>query len=137
MPMLHARNDGPIEIYWEAKGHGDPVVLVGGLTSTVETWGRQVPALAAHHRVVTADNRGSGRTRAPAAAARDASSPPARQASATSLPRAAMPAAVRSAWFCPPRHVAAVSTCRTGRLIRASSGPARGAWRAWRRCSGC
>src|SRR5262245_47245511 len=66
MPMLHAQNEGPIEIYWEATGRGDPVVLVGGLTSTVETWGRQVPALAAHHRVVTADNRGSGRTRAPA-----------------------------------------------------------------------
>ncbi len=65
MGILRGSGDGAIELYWEEAGRGDPVVLVGGLTSTVETWGRQVPALAARHRVVTFDNRGSGRTRVP------------------------------------------------------------------------
>jgi pimeloyl-ACP methyl ester carboxylesterase len=63
MPLLRAENQGPIEIYYEEAGAGTPVVLIGGLTSTVEVWGRQVPALATRHRVVTPDNRGSGRTR--------------------------------------------------------------------------
>lgn len=66
MPTLGARNEGVIEIHYEESGPaggGEAVVLVGGLTSTVETWGLQVPALADRYRVVTFDNRGSGRTR--------------------------------------------------------------------------
>ena len=54
-----------IEIYYEEQGDGEPVVLIGGLTSTVETWGLQRSALAARYRVVLPDNRGSGRTRVP------------------------------------------------------------------------
>jgi pimeloyl-ACP methyl ester carboxylesterase len=63
MPYLRAQNAGPIEIWYEEAGEGSPVVLIGGLTSTAPVWGRQVPALAARHRVVTPENRGSGRTR--------------------------------------------------------------------------
>jgi pimeloyl-ACP methyl ester carboxylesterase len=63
--MLHAENAGKIAIHWESEGTGDPVVLVGGLTSTVETWALQVAGLATRHRVVTFDNRGSGRTAVP------------------------------------------------------------------------
>ncbi len=65
MPVLKANNAGPIEIYWQKSGQGEPVVLVGGLTSTIEVWGRQIPALAANHCVIAFDNRGSGRTRIP------------------------------------------------------------------------
>lgn len=65
MPRLQGNHARPIEIHWEKSGQGEPVVLVGGLTSTVETWGRQTPALSAHYCVITFDNRGSGRTRAP------------------------------------------------------------------------
>ena len=63
MPLLQANNAGPIEIYFEKSGHGEPVVLVGGLTSTVEVWRRQTPVLAERHCVIAFDNRGSGRTR--------------------------------------------------------------------------
>ncbi|HBZ70031.1 MAG TPA: alpha/beta hydrolase, partial [Deltaproteobacteria bacterium] len=65
MPVLKANNAGPIEIYWQKSGQGEPVVLVGGLTSTIEVWGRQTSALAANHCVIAFDNRGSGRTRIP------------------------------------------------------------------------
>jgi pimeloyl-ACP methyl ester carboxylesterase len=63
MPTVNADNAGPIEIYYEERGAGEPVILIGGLTSTLEVWGRQVPELAPSHRVITPDNRGSGRTR--------------------------------------------------------------------------
>lgn len=67
MPTLRAENDGAIEIHYEEWGPGagaaETVVLVGGLTSTVETWGQQVPALSPSYRVIAFDNRGSGRTR--------------------------------------------------------------------------
>jgi pimeloyl-ACP methyl ester carboxylesterase len=70
VPTLRAENAGAIEIHYEesgpAAGAAEAVVLVGGLTSTVETWGLQVPALAERYRVITFDNRGSGRTRVPA-----------------------------------------------------------------------
>lgn len=64
MPYLPvpARN---IEIYYEEAGSGDPVVLIGGFTSTIETWALQAPHLAGHFRVIAPDNRGSGRTRVP------------------------------------------------------------------------
>ena len=65
MPFVRGENAGPIEIYYEEAGDGAPVVLIGGLTSTVEIWVQQVPALSQHHRVIGPDNRGSGRTRIP------------------------------------------------------------------------
>ncbi len=65
MPYLQTDSQGPIEIYYEVEGSGPPVMLIGGLTSTVETWGRQRAALAARHQVILPDNRGSGRTRVP------------------------------------------------------------------------
>ncbi|HVR29497.1 MAG TPA: alpha/beta fold hydrolase [Thermoanaerobaculia bacterium] len=54
---------GRIHIYFEDHGSGDPVVLIGGLSSTVETWGRLAELLAERYRVIRPDNRGSGRTR--------------------------------------------------------------------------
>ena len=63
MPYAHVDHDGEIEIYYEDQGSGEPLVLIGGFTSTVEVWAPQVPALTAHYRVIRPDNRGSGRTR--------------------------------------------------------------------------
>lgn len=60
MPYVNTES---IDIYYEEEGGGDPVVLIGGLTSTVETWGLQRRALAERYRVILPDNRGSGRTR--------------------------------------------------------------------------
>ena len=62
MPVLQGNNSGPIEIYWQKRGQGDPVVLVGGLTSTLEVWGHQTSALSSQYCVISFDNRGSGRT---------------------------------------------------------------------------
>jgi pimeloyl-ACP methyl ester carboxylesterase len=66
MPVLQADNGGPIEIFWQKSGHGEPVVLVGGLTSTLEVWRPQTSVLSARYCVISFDNRGSGRTRVPA-----------------------------------------------------------------------
>jgi 3-oxoadipate enol-lactonase len=63
MPSVKVDNGGSIEIYYEERGEGDPLVLVGGITSSADVWGLMVPTLAERHRVVTPDNRGSGRTR--------------------------------------------------------------------------
>ncbi|MBW2270589.1 MAG: alpha/beta hydrolase [Deltaproteobacteria bacterium] len=65
MPYLKAENRGAIEIYYEEQGSGEPVILIGGLTSTIEIWGLTAPVLAERYRVITPDNRGSGRTRLP------------------------------------------------------------------------
>ncbi|MEE9240374.1 MAG: alpha/beta hydrolase, partial [bacterium] len=63
MPTLAAENRGKIEIYYEEEGSGEPLVLIGGFTATVEVWGRLRPLLAEKFRVIMPDNRGSGRTK--------------------------------------------------------------------------
>jgi 3-oxoadipate enol-lactonase len=62
MPIVRVENEGPIEIHYEEVGSGDPLVLVGGLTSSWEVWGLMTPELEKHLRVITADNRGTGET---------------------------------------------------------------------------
>ena len=52
-----------LDMYYEMAGSGEPVVLIGGFTSTVSTWRLQVPVLSEHYCVITPENRGSGRTR--------------------------------------------------------------------------
>jgi pimeloyl-ACP methyl ester carboxylesterase len=51
-------------IYWEERGAGDPILLVMGLSFTLEMWYRVAPFLAAEHRVILMDNRGVGRSSA-------------------------------------------------------------------------
>jgi pimeloyl-ACP methyl ester carboxylesterase len=51
--------------YYETAGSGDPLILVMGLGGDMQAWALQVPALAKHFRVITFDNRGSGRTSSP------------------------------------------------------------------------
>ena len=55
--------DRDIEIYYEDHGGGEPVVLIGGVTSTIATWCCQIGPLSEQFRVITPDNRGSGQTR--------------------------------------------------------------------------
>ena len=52
----------PAGIAWYDEGSGDPVLLVMGLAYPAASWFRQVPVLAAAHRVLTLDNRGCGGT---------------------------------------------------------------------------
>lgn len=63
MPTLPADSRGKIEIYYEEEGGGDPFVMIGGFTATVEVWGKLRPLLAGKLRLIMPDNRGSGRTR--------------------------------------------------------------------------
>jgi pimeloyl-ACP methyl ester carboxylesterase len=61
-----ARPDGA-EIAWydegpHLQGRGTPVLLIMGLAYPAAAWFRQVPALAARHRVLRVDNRGTGET---------------------------------------------------------------------------
>lgn len=62
MPYLESRRAGESRIYYTEEGEGQTVILIGGLSSTVETWGRLAELLAEHYRVIRPDNRGSGRT---------------------------------------------------------------------------
>jgi pimeloyl-ACP methyl ester carboxylesterase len=58
---------GGTEIYWEAAGSGDPLLLVTGLGMPATGWWRTVPVLAKGFRVIMFDNRGSGRSGRPPA----------------------------------------------------------------------
>jgi pimeloyl-ACP methyl ester carboxylesterase len=54
-------NGAPIELYYEDRGSGRPVVLVHGWPLSGRSWENQVPALVeAGYRVITYDRRGFG-----------------------------------------------------------------------------
>ncbi len=65
MATLHGENGGSIEIHYVEYGSGDPLVLIGGITSVLQIWDLMVPSLAKNYRVITPDNRGSGSTQVP------------------------------------------------------------------------
>jgi len=54
-----------IEVWWQEQGSGDPVLLINGLSSPSGTWFRLAGRLAPRFRVLTFDNRGTGRTGVP------------------------------------------------------------------------
>lgn len=62
--MPYAINEGAT-LYWEEHGAGPPVVLIMGLSFTLEMWFRVLPALASSYRVILFDNRGMGRSNVP------------------------------------------------------------------------
>ena len=59
MPFID--RDGT-KIHWEAQGEGTAVLLVMGHRYSSAMWYPILPALAAKHRVVTLDNRGTGQS---------------------------------------------------------------------------
>ncbi|MDQ1567116.1 MAG: hypothetical protein QOF96_1996, partial [Actinomycetota bacterium] len=59
MPV--ARN-GSVELYWESTGHGPPVLLIAGQGMTMDGWWSTIPVLARSFRVITFDNRDTGRS---------------------------------------------------------------------------
>jgi pimeloyl-ACP methyl ester carboxylesterase len=63
MPYVEGARAGAVRTWYEEQGAGEPVVLVGGLSSTIETWGRLADLLGERYRVIRPDNRGSGRTK--------------------------------------------------------------------------
>ena len=54
-----------LNLYYEEAGSGPPLLLIAGLSGTTLGWAMLLPALAAHFRVITFDNRGAGRSSAP------------------------------------------------------------------------
>lgn len=62
MPVARVRD---LDVYYEAHGGGEPLLLIHGLGSSTEDWEPQVPAFARHFRVITYDVRGHGRTAKP------------------------------------------------------------------------
>ncbi len=54
-----------INIYYEARGEGEPLLLIMGLGGGSSMWWHQVEAFSEEHRVVTFDYRGVGRSDKP------------------------------------------------------------------------
>ncbi len=68
MPMMTVAKEGkqPIQIHYEDRGTGKPVVLIHGWPLSGRSWEAQVPALIdAGFRVVTYDRRGFGASSQP------------------------------------------------------------------------
>jgi pimeloyl-ACP methyl ester carboxylesterase len=56
-----------INLYYELHGHsGEPLVLVHGYTGDITDWRHQIQEFSPTHRVLVLDNRGHGRSEAPA-----------------------------------------------------------------------
>jgi pimeloyl-ACP methyl ester carboxylesterase len=51
-----------IKIWYAMFGHGAPVILLHGGLANSNYWGKLVPALARHYRVIVMDSRGHGRS---------------------------------------------------------------------------
>jgi pimeloyl-ACP methyl ester carboxylesterase len=51
-----------IKIWYATFGHGAPVILLHGGLANSNYWGKLVPALAGHYRVIVMDSRGHGRS---------------------------------------------------------------------------
>ena len=62
--MSIATVDG-VQLYWEASGEGEPLLLIQGLGFSGAMWFRLVPELEKHHRVIRYDARGIGRSDVP------------------------------------------------------------------------
>jgi 3-oxoadipate enol-lactonase len=64
MSMAFFEHDG-CSLHYEEYGQGAPLLLMHGLGSSCQDWEYQIPALAAHYRVIVMDIRGHGRSDKP------------------------------------------------------------------------
>jgi pimeloyl-ACP methyl ester carboxylesterase len=51
-----------IKIWYAEFGHGTPVIMIHGGLANSNYWGKQIPALDKHYRVIVMDSRGHGRS---------------------------------------------------------------------------
>ncbi len=68
MPYIKVgqENSGPIELYYEDHGSGQPIVLIHGYPLSGRAWDKQVPVLLDDgRRVITYDRRGFGKSSQP------------------------------------------------------------------------
>ncbi len=63
MPYVTNESAG---IYWDEQGQGKPILLIMGLGYTAHMWHRTRPRMAKDFRTIAFDNRGVGRSEAPA-----------------------------------------------------------------------
>ena len=56
---------GDIDMCYETYGEGEPLLLIAGLSADLSSWILQVMDFSKEYRVITFDNRGTGRTDAP------------------------------------------------------------------------
>jgi len=54
-----------IELYYEVRGEGTPLILISGLGYSLWQWHKMVPLLVEHFQVITFDNRGVGQSDKP------------------------------------------------------------------------
>jgi pimeloyl-ACP methyl ester carboxylesterase len=54
-----------VNLYWDERGSGPPVLLIMGLSFTHDMWFRVLPFLSRHYRTIFFDNRGMGRSDVP------------------------------------------------------------------------
>ena len=57
---------GEVDLYYEIHGEGPPLLMINGLGASVEMWSPFWKRLATHYQVILFDNRGVGRSQAPA-----------------------------------------------------------------------
>jgi pimeloyl-ACP methyl ester carboxylesterase len=62
MPYL---DRGDAQLWWEAEGEGEPLLLIQGLGYPSDMWYRLLPELTSQFRTIRFDNRGVGRTGVP------------------------------------------------------------------------
>jgi pimeloyl-ACP methyl ester carboxylesterase len=62
MPVV---DRGDANVWWEAEGAGDPLLLIMGLGYSSDMWYRLLPELTPRFRTIRFDNRGVGRTGVP------------------------------------------------------------------------
>ncbi|MDQ1502079.1 MAG: hypothetical protein QOD57_4193 [Actinomycetota bacterium] len=54
--------NGPVKLHWESVGQGPAVLLIPGQGMTADGWWPTIPILARSFRVITFDNRDTGRS---------------------------------------------------------------------------
>ncbi len=57
---------GPIDLYYEDLGSGDPLLCIMGFATDSTGWILQTPAFRERYRTIVFDNRGVGRSSKPA-----------------------------------------------------------------------
>ncbi|HXV01664.1 MAG TPA: alpha/beta hydrolase [Caulobacteraceae bacterium] len=57
---MSVTENGGVRLHWEEQGSGTPILLVMGHRYSSKMWYPAIPALAAEHRLVWFDNRGTG-----------------------------------------------------------------------------
>ncbi|MBT3283276.1 alpha/beta hydrolase [Candidatus Bathyarchaeota archaeon] len=63
---MPAINSNGIDIYYEMRGEGSPLILINGWGGNLDSWrGKMIDLLSGKHRVIMMDNRGTGRSDKP------------------------------------------------------------------------